>query len=168
MFRPAYTTYTASRWKNLAGQHYLRNMKLKTDFKNAYVRHQKDANILFDGKRYANADHLYGLAAECALKAVMVKLEPLLIDDNGDLLNQGDKIHIDKLWGHSRVFLQGRTASSCLAHLSGKNPFNNWNVNCRYAHEKRFTKNTTLPHQTAVNNNITNLMIEAYGILWTK
>jgi hypothetical protein len=142
---------------------------MKTDFKNAYARHQKDANHLFDNKRYANADHLYGLAAECALKAVMIGLEPSLVNKNGDLLDKGNKIHIDKLWGHFRIFLQGRTASSYLAHISSnKNPFSNWNVNDRYAHEKRFTKNNTLPHQTAVNNNISNLMATAHGVLWTK
>lgn len=47
---------------------------MKTDFKNAYERHQKDAEILFDKKRYTNADQFYGLSAECALKAVIVGL----------------------------------------------------------------------------------------------
>jgi len=83
---------------------------MKADFKNAYDRHQKDAEILFDKKRYANADQLYGLAAECALKAVMVGLDPALANQDGDLVNQGDKKHIDKLWGHFRFFLSGRSA----------------------------------------------------------
>ncbi|TRW94525.1 SAM-dependent methyltransferase [Candidatus Methylobacter oryzae] len=137
---------------------------MKTDFKNAYVRHQKDANDLFNNKRYANADHLYGLAAECALKAVMIGLDPSLVDENGDLLNQGDKIHINKLWQHFGFFLQNRVASPYLAHLSPRNnPFNNWNVNSRYVHEKYFVKNNTLPHQAAVNNNISNLIATAIG-----
>lgn len=139
---------------------------MKTDFKNAYIRHQKDANNLFDNKRYANADHLYGLAAECALKAVMIKLEPSLVDQNGDLVNQGDRIHIDKLWEHFRFFLQGRTASTYLAHISSsKNPFSNWNINDRYAHEKRFTQSSISSHRAAVNDNISNLMAIAHGAL---
>ena len=99
----------------------------------------------------------------------MVKLEPSLVDKNGDLLNKGDKIHIDKLWGHFRLFLQGRATSSYLVYMSsGRNPFHNWNVNHRYAHGKYFTKSDTLLHQAAVNNNISNLMTTAHGILWTK
>ncbi|POZ53820.1 SAM-dependent methyltransferase [Methylovulum psychrotolerans] len=136
---------------------------MKSDFKDAYQRHQQDANELFDKKRYANADHLYGLAAECALKAIMVKLEPTLVGKDGDLLHKGDKVHIDKLWQHCRLFLQSRNASSYLAHLSGGNPFNQWSVNARYANQKLFTKNTVLPHKDSVNHTIANLMANARG-----
>lgn len=135
---------------------------MKADFKNAYERHQQDADSLFDGKRYANADHLYGLAAECALKAVMKGLDPSLVDKNGDFLNQTDKKHIDKLWDHFRCFLQGRNASSLSAHIPGpNNPFNKWTVNSRYAHHNNFNKGNVLPHKLVVNNSIVNLMIEA-------
>lgn len=134
---------------------------MKTDFKNAYDRHQKDANSLFDNRRYANADHLYGLAAECALKAVMVGLAPTLVDKNSDFLNQADKIHIDKLWNHFRFFLQGRSASSYLAHVPGSNPFNKWTVNSRYANQKIFIKSNVLPHRQAVNGSIANLVADA-------
>lgn len=136
---------------------------MKTNFKNAYFRHQKDADDLFANKRYANADHLYGLAAECALKAVMIGLDSSLVDKNGDLLNQGDKIHINKLWQYFRLFAQNRTASPYLACLPRENPFSKWSVNSRYANEKCFIKNNTLPHKVAVNNNISNLMVIAIG-----
>lgn len=134
---------------------------MKTNFKNAYDRHRIDAEMLFDKKRYANADHLFGLAAECALKAVMVGLDPMLIDKNGDLLNDGDRKHVDKLWGHFRLFLQGRSASSYLIHVSGNNPFNGWNVNSRYSHEKFFTKAHVLTHKQAMDGPIANLITEA-------
>lgn len=135
---------------------------MKTDFKNAYERHQQDADSLFDRRRYANADHLYGLAAECALKAVMVGLDPNLVDKNGDFLNQTDKKHIDKLWGHFRLFLQGRNASSLLIHISSSNsPFNKWTVNSRYAHQKTFNKGNVLSHKKTVNDSIAGLMLEA-------
>jgi hypothetical protein len=47
---------------------------MDTDYKNAACRHYEDAEILFKQLRWANADQLYGLAAECGLKAVMVGL----------------------------------------------------------------------------------------------
>ena len=134
---------------------------MKSDFKNAYERHQKDAEILFDKKRYANADHLYGLAAECALKAVMVGLDPALANQDGDLVNQGDKKHIDKLWGHFRLFLSGRNAPTYLAHVSNSNPFSNWRIEDRYANQKTFIKINVLPHKQALGSSVANLVAHA-------
>ncbi len=41
---------------------------MNTNYKNAARRHYEDAEILFNRLRWANADQLYGLAAECGLK----------------------------------------------------------------------------------------------------
>ncbi len=41
------------------------------DFLDAAGRHRADAELLFEHGRWPNADQLYGLAAECGLKAVM-------------------------------------------------------------------------------------------------
>ncbi|MDD5276064.1 MAG: hypothetical protein PHR16_08280 [Methylovulum sp.] len=134
---------------------------MKTDFKNAYDRHQKDAEILFDKKRYANADQLYGLAAECALKAVMIRLDPALANQNGDLVDKNDRKHIDKLWGHFRLFLNGRNAPSYLAHISNSNPFSTWQIDDRYANQKSFIKNNVQHHKQAVDSAIANLVAHA-------
>ena len=45
------------------------------DFHDAHLRHWQDAELLFRHDRWANADQLYGLSAECGLKAVMRLLE---------------------------------------------------------------------------------------------
>lgn len=45
---------------------------MKTDFHDAHERHWDDAERLFEAQRWANADHLYGVAAECGLKWLMV------------------------------------------------------------------------------------------------
>lgn len=134
---------------------------MKPDFKNAYERHQKDANSLFDNKRYANADHLYGLAAECALKAIMMGLDPCIANNKGDLNDPKDKKHINFLWDHFKLFIQGRSASSYLAYVSMKNPFNKWSIEARYAHQKFFTKIEVESHKTAVNNTIAYLVADA-------
>lgn len=46
----------------------------QADFFDAHERHWGDGEILFNAQRWANADHLYGLSAECGMKAVMVGL----------------------------------------------------------------------------------------------
>jgi hypothetical protein len=45
-------------------------MTTMEDYPNAAMRHLRDANQLHDLQRFANASHLYGFAAECALKAI--------------------------------------------------------------------------------------------------
>jgi len=55
---------------------YWRN-SMPTDFRDAAERHFEDAGYLEAGNRPANADHLFGLSAECALKAVMQGLAQL-------------------------------------------------------------------------------------------
>ena len=49
-------------------------MPRPADFADAHRRHLEDAELLFDRERWAKADHLYGLSAECGLKAVMRSL----------------------------------------------------------------------------------------------
>ena len=46
-------------------------MAFPADFRDAHLRHWQDAELLFEHQRWANADQLYGLSAECGLKAVM-------------------------------------------------------------------------------------------------
>jgi hypothetical protein len=44
------------------------------DYRDAAERHWEDAGFLINDNRIANTDHLFGMAAECALKAVMQTL----------------------------------------------------------------------------------------------
>lgn len=39
-----------------------------SDFLNAHHRHWTDAELLYSQDRRANADHLYGLSAECGVR----------------------------------------------------------------------------------------------------
>jgi hypothetical protein len=43
-----------------------------TDFYNAYTRHIEDAEFLFSASHLGNADQIYGYAAECGLKCLML------------------------------------------------------------------------------------------------
>lgn len=135
---------------------------MKTDFKNAYQRHHKDAETLFAQNRYPNADQLYGLAAECAIKAVMVGIAPSLVDNNGDFKNQSDKLHVNLLWSHFGRFIHGRSHSAYCSILPiSLNPFQSWSINQRYAHQKHVRKRQVEIHRIAVNQSISKLIAEA-------
>ena len=56
---------------------------IPTDFYDAHHRHWEDAERLYHNERWANADHLYGIAAECGLKRLMIAFG-MRCDANGD------------------------------------------------------------------------------------
>ena len=51
---------------------------MPVNFRDAAERHWADAGYLLEDDRIANADHLFGLSAECALKALMLSLGMIL------------------------------------------------------------------------------------------
>lgn len=104
-----------------------------TSFGEAARRHWEDAEILAERRRVHNADQLYGLAAECALKRVMITLGVPASSD-GDI-DRKYKIHIDKLWEEYRTLASGRRGARYLSPLSRfpDNPFADWHIEQRYA-----------------------------------
>ena len=71
---------------------------MKADFLDAHDRHWKDAELLFNAKRWANADHLYGLAVECGLKQLMVALGMSVDSTTGSPIDQKHLFHADRAW----------------------------------------------------------------------
>jgi hypothetical protein len=117
---------------------------LPTDFLDAMERHWHDAELLFHESppRLANADQLYGLSAECGLKALMAK-------GGMDIVNNSDhkskyKKHVNATWSHFNDFRQG-----CLAGyaLNTDNPFNHWMIDHRYASQSAFDAPRVQRHQ---------------------
>ncbi len=47
---------------------------MQADFLDAHERHWQDAELLLTNQRLANADHLYGMSAECGLKRLCSRL----------------------------------------------------------------------------------------------
>lgn len=119
------------------------------DFPNAHVRHWRDAEYLFLAGRWANADQLYGLSAECGLKAVMVA-DGLPVDALGSPRDGNYRQHVDTLWDTFRAFVQGRRTGNLLHHhLPQSNPFKSWRVANRYADDVHFDQTTVASHRTA-------------------
>jgi hypothetical protein len=120
---------------------------MSVNYRASAQRHYKDAEFLHESKRMPNADQLYGLAAECALKAVMVGLgagtSPV-----GDLADRQHRVHIDALWAEFRAFADGRKGARYLNKLSVDNPFSDWRIEYRYADDNHVPPKAIFAHRT--------------------
>ncbi|QVL47243.1 MAG: SAM-dependent methyltransferase [Thiocapsa sp.] len=103
---------------------------MTTDFKDAAHRHWEDAELLGSRGRWPNADHLYGFAAECALKAVMVGLGMQLGPDGKP--PKPHAVHIHQLWDQFLTFANGKRQAGYAAMLQQSNPFSTWHESQRY------------------------------------
>ena len=109
------------------------------DFKAAARRHHDDAGFLLGGGRWPNADHLAGVAAECALKAI-IQFAPFGATPNpkGFLVWGGPpgkemRDHVNKLWGELAQNISGHSAPVFATLFAGPSPFADWDVSERYA-----------------------------------
>jgi hypothetical protein len=71
-------------------------------------------------------DHLYGLACECALKAILVAERIITQDPPQDPFMK----HVDQLWKEYHVARSGRSAS--LSMIPAISPFGAWRASHRY------------------------------------
>lgn len=110
------------------------------DFFEASGRHYTDATLLHGAGRHTNAGHLYGFAAECGVKALLVDCGyPTDID--GDLKKTPEvpilpaRKHIDelsKLLQQIVASLSGRDGARYLAQVPNLGEFADWSVSHRY------------------------------------
>jgi hypothetical protein len=114
-----------------------------TDFYQAYKRHWEDANYLLSDCRWPNADQLYGYAAECGLKCLMLRFGMALTPAGTPPHN--DMVHIDKLWVRYETYRAGAGAAGYL--LSRQNPFDNWHSSQRYADGSIFSQSSVEIHR---------------------
>ena len=118
------------------------------DFTDAHRRHLEDAELLFERQRWANADHLYGLSAECGLKAVMLSLD-MNVDASGTPSERRHRRHMPELWPVFEDFAGERGGGAYLASLSDGESFADWSINHRYANRRHFQSANVTPHHDA-------------------
>ncbi|MDN5655683.1 MAG: hypothetical protein L0G46_11455 [Kocuria sp.] len=106
------------------------------DFANAHDRHQRDASYLEQTGHPSNADHLYGFAAECGLKALMT-LFGMPVKTSGDPEDSADWKHINHLW--HRYSMYTSAPYSAIYQLDDENSFNDWLASDRYAADTHVT-----------------------------
>jgi hypothetical protein len=110
-------------------------------------RHHIDATYLFDGRRLPNADHLFGLAAECAMVAIIQTLDGTehLFDENGEAKQPAEdknkekhsgahlRKHVDTLWKSFWMLADKHDGKTTMHGVNRKaNPFADWEVRQRY------------------------------------
>lgn len=117
------------------------------DFFDAHERHYADATKLYELERWANSDHLFGISAECGLKALTEIFK-------GSHLVRGERFHINEpsskpsnAWDIFESFRSGHAAGSKFA-MPSDNPFSHWDVSQRYANRANFSRATVDPHRT--------------------
>ena len=121
---------------------------MNTDFQDAHERHWEDAEMLYNYSRWANADHLYGMAAECGLKCVMLAFGMPV--NSGGVPYSNDKKHADGIWARYESYSCGHPRGAHYA-LPAVNPFSDWDVNQRYAKRSDFEQLRAQSHQTGAN-----------------
>lgn len=121
---------------------------MPVDFLDAADRHWEDAELLFSNVRLANADQLFGIAAECALKAAMEAI-------SGTSLNRRYFKHINELWSEFNTFAAGRNGSDYIKLLgNAQDPYSDWDISDRYNNRNDFPVTKVSPHQQAAQNSI--------------
>ncbi|MFV3076567.1 SAM-dependent methyltransferase [Niveispirillum fermenti] len=122
---------------------------MQADFLDAHQRHLDDAERLFQSGRLANADHLYGIASECGLKRLMVAFGMAVDTLTGDPTDVNkDRKHVDVIWARYETYRSGHHKGTGYP-LPASNPFGDWAVNQRYAHQGNFDAARVQPHQAA-------------------
>jgi len=118
--------------------------------KNAYAsaarRMHADATRSDNPLRLGTADHLFGLAAECALKAILlahsVIPEPPKKPADSAIKKRFSQ-HINELWGEYVAWAQSRGA----LQLTSESHFALWRADDRYLHDDVFTADRVAKHR---------------------
>jgi hypothetical protein len=103
------------------------------DMRLAAYRHFEAAEKLAEGKRRDVAGYLYGIAAECGIKAMMldINIRPL---PNERRKEDPFFAHFPDLRTMLRSRLEGRLAAPLLPFISSDAFMNNWSTDMRYSH----------------------------------
>jgi hypothetical protein len=118
---------------------------MQADYLDAHQRHWDDAEYLFQAQRWANADHLYGMAAECGLKHLMMLFSMKVNPSTGSPVDNKDWKHAKEIWPRFEVYRSSRQAAGYVLPIV--NPFDNWNAGQRYAHQSNFDQTRAQSHQ---------------------
>lgn len=107
----------------------------KPNYGVAARRHFEDGKCLFDqgARHYAGADHLFGLAVECALKRNLQNAHLLTLSPDGRPHQEnlkGGTGHCPDVWAEYLIYL-GNVRT--LPPISKDNPFSDWDISDRYS-----------------------------------
>jgi hypothetical protein len=106
------------------------------DFWKSSERHFTTAEYLDQGASLGDAAHMYGLAAECAVKSVLLGTGELTLLPNGEFSEGKFKKHIERLLPILPQVMSGRLWPSYYAIIQADiGSFSSWNIDDRYRNE---------------------------------
>lgn len=123
---------------------------MQSDFLDAHNRHWQDAEQLFEAQRWANADQLFGMAAECGLKKLMLAFGMGFDTDKNRPNERQDRKHADGIWARYESYRSGHHQGANYG-LTANNPFQDWDVSQRYANQSHFDQARVEPHRSGAN-----------------
>ena len=97
------------------------------DYRAAAVRHYRDAKLLDNHDRVENADHHYGLAAECGLKEALKQM--------GRLREEHRRWHIDQLWNKIQAKQLSKSFPGLAQLVENRDCFAKWKISQRYGRD---------------------------------
>lgn len=120
---------------------------MQADFLDAHERHWQDAELLLTNQRLANADHLYGMSAECGLKRLMLAFGMTYDFQKNLPSDRKDQQHVDRLWMRYDDYRTGHHQGMGYG-LPPANPFSNWHASQRYSSQADFSTPRVTDHRT--------------------
>lgn len=102
------------------------------NFQEAGRRLYNDADCLLNKQRHATASHLFGLAAECALKVCMDHVP------GGD--RELPKKHLPGLLNDAKTWLKGRKRRHLFQVINHPDYMHGWHISNRYWPSSEFTE----------------------------
>lgn len=119
---------------------------MQADFLDAHERHWTDAETLLRAERWANADHLYGMTAECGLKRLMLAFGMPYDSARDRPTKSQDQVHANRIWARFESYRSGHHQGTAYV-LPTPDPFTDWDVAQRYAHQSNFGQARVVAHQ---------------------
>lgn len=117
------------------------------DYAQAARRHLRDGEALYRADRHANAGQLFGFAAECGLKAMLVACK-VAVGADGCLppahpaqskgkhpLREHVPVLLDRITQHGQLIPDGVAATRYLATMPRLVDFKDWSIDHRYWRE---------------------------------
>ncbi|RJL21386.1 SAM-dependent methyltransferase [Pectobacterium polaris] len=121
---------------------------MNVDFLDSHRRHLDDANNLFTGNRFANADQLYGFSVECGLKSLMLAFGMPFDSAKERPAEFDDRVHADKIWDRFESYRSSHSHGANYL-LKTPNPFHDWSASQRYDSQNNYDVTRVTPHQSA-------------------
>lgn len=133
-------------------------------YEHAARRHLADAETLLNQGRLANAGQLYGFAAECGLKAMLIACGVAPDADGGLPQTHALRKHMPVLFSrvvsHGHLIPDGPQASRYMASMPNLAHFHDWSVDHRYWGDASLPV-TSVPNWQSAAKEVTTMLDQA-------